>query len=368
MAGERLRTRREEAGLTQKALAEAIGVSRQSLNAIEQGKAVPSVALALKLARNLGTDVESLFGEAAFEELEALLVGKERPQGARVILGQVREQWVAHALAPDQFAPSQFAADGFIRSASGQRVQVEIARPTSDLRETLLIGGCAPGLSVLTDRLNSARGPGRFRWLTQSNTGALSSLSHGHVHVAGVHMAKDSRERLAQSLSRHLPTPHAQVYALATWEAGLVVPTGNPKKIRDVSALGQARLRIALREQGSGARTQLDRLLKQEGLDPASIVPRSIAVRNHMDVAHAVSLGAADVGFSIRAVALALGLDFVPLVEERFDLIVPEDLADDPRVSRMFETLATSTFRRELDALGYDARLCAQKVTEVTAP
>ncbi len=371
-----LRVRREQRGLTQKSLAVAAGVSRQSLNGIETGKAVPSVTLALRLAHCLGCDVETLFGQGAAEELDALLVGPERPtssaaatssSAARVIVGFVREQWVAHSLTPGSFAPSQLAADGFIRSTRAGRVQIEAARSPSDLRDTLLIGGCAPGLSVLVDRLNGARGPGRFRWLTQSNTSALRALSQGHVHLSGVHMAKDSGERLAQSLSRHLPTPHAGVYALATWEAGLVVPQGNPRRIRDVAALGHAKLRIALREHGSGARSQLDRLLKQAGLEPESVIPRSIAVKNHMDVAHAVALGAADVGFSIRAVAVALGLDFVPFVQERFDLIVPEDLADDPRVQRMFETLASATFRRELDALGYDAGLCAQKMTEVTA-
>lgn len=362
-----LRARREQRGLTQKALAEAVGISRQSLNAIEAERSVPSVLLAMRLARALECDVEALFGDAAAKDLDARLVGSEGPSAGRVMLAFVRQQWVAHCLATETFAPSQLAADGFIREARAGNAQIELARSPNELRETILIGGCAPGLSVLADRLNGARGPGRFRWLSQSNTGALRALSHGHVHLAGVHMAKESGERLAQSLARHLPTAHAAVYALVTWEAGLVVPQGNPRKIRDVSALAHPKVRIALREQGSGARAQLDRLLKQVGLSPEQLLPRSIGVRSHMDVAHAVALGAADVGFSIRGAAMALGLDFVPLVQERFDLIVPEDLSDDPRVERMFETLASGTFRRELDALGYDARLCTQKVAQVTA-
>ena len=85
-----------------------------------------------------------------------------------------------------------------------------------------------------------------------------------------------------------------------------------------------------------------------------------------MAVAQAVRLGAADVGFAIRAVALAHELDFVPLVQERFDLVVPGDLASDARIRRMLELLGSLAFRRELDGLGYDARSAGQKVQDVT--
>jgi molybdate-binding protein len=124
-------------------------------------------------------------------------------------------------------------------------------------------------------------------------------------------------------------------------------------------------LRFALREQGSGARSELERVLKSVDLTPEVLKARAVPAASHMEVANAVHLGAADVGFSIRAVAQALGLDFVPLVEERFDLIVPHDLADDARVLRMLDIITSAWFRRELAELGYGSAASGEKVGEV---
>jgi molybdate-binding protein len=107
--------------------------------------------------------------------------------------------------------------------------------------------------------------------------------------------------------------------------------------------------------------------MRKKGEDPGSLGTHGIPVRTHMEVAYAVSLGAADVGFAIRAVAMELALDFIPLVEERFDLIVPESLIDDERCRRLLDTLSSGSFRRELDTLGYDATLCGKRVAEAVA-
>lgn len=368
MTSNRVRARREELGFTQIALAASIGVSRQTLNAVESERAVPSVAIALRLARALASDVETLFAGAPPAALEALLAGTARRPGARVVVALVRERWIAHPLASEQFAPSHYAADGFVRGALRPGwVRVELAHAERDLRETLLIGGCAPGLGVLCDRLNAARGPGRFRWLTQANQVALRSLARGHTHVAGVHLPDDPRKPAERTLARHLPSERATLFALARWDAGLVVPAGNPRRLRGVVQLADPRLKMALREGGSGAREQLSRLLKQSGLSLEQLLPRALATTSHMAVAQAVHLGAADVGFAIRGAALAFGLDFVPLVQERFDLVVPHDLAEDARVQRMLDTLASGSFRNELEELGYDARVSAQQVAVIDA-
>ena len=84
----------------------------------------------------------------------------------------------------------------------------------------------------------------------------------------------------------------------------------------------------------------------------------------HTDVAALVACGAADVGVAIEGVALALGLGFVPLVEERFDLVVPGEVADEPRVARLLETLEDPNFRADAENLpGYDTELCGHVTT-----
>lgn len=358
-----LRNLREKFGLTQAALADAVGLSRQSLNAIEAGRSVPSVALALKLARTLETSVERLFGEADSEQVHAELAGAAR-SGARVVLGWLRERWVAHT----SFGASG-SADGFLRSVPSrtERMTVELTRPAADVKQSVLVAGCAPGLGLLTDRLNGDHGPGRFRWLTRSNAAALRELAASHVHLAGVHLPKRDSGAVARSVARHLPSARAEIYALSTWEAGLVVAKGNPRRVSGVAALSDTRMRVALREVGSGARQQLERLMRRNGDDPSALRSRAVPVRSHMDVGYAVSLGAADVGFAIRAVAIELDLDFVPLVEERFDLIIPDTFLEDERCRRMLDTLASGVFRRELSVLGYDVAQCGSKIADAVA-
>lgn len=367
MAANRVRLRRDELQLSQKEVAASIDVSRQSLNAIESGRTVPNVALALRLAHVLGSSVEALFGAAANDELEATLGGTGRRVGMRVMLAAVRERWVAHPLSTDQDVARQVAADGFVRKLRARRALIELTRPASELRETVLVAGCAPGLSVLADRLDGAPGAGRFRWLMQSNRVAMNALSQGHTHLAGVHVAEHAAHRLGAQVARYLPTARGALYAFSKWEAGLAVPAGNPSRLHDVKALARPKLRVALREVGSGARMQLARLLRDAGLALDDLVPRAVVARGHMAVAQAVQLGVVDTGFTIRAAALAYGLDFIPLVDERFALVVPDDFAADARVLRLLEMLASPHFRRELAALGYDAREAGEKIDEVTA-
>jgi putative molybdopterin biosynthesis protein len=364
MQGNQVRRRRAELGISQKNLSDVVEVSRQSLNAIESGRTVPSVAIALRLARALSTDVESLFSEAARESVEARLCARASGKAARVLLASVRDVWVAHPLGGGRAGVGSQSADGFVeRALRGGTARVELARPMAVLRESLLISGCAPVLGVLCDRLDA--GSGRFRWLSQANTPALRGLARGDVHLAGLHLPEAELASLPQVAARHLPTQKGAVYTVARWDAGLVLPAGNPARIRRVRDLGARGLRLVMREPGAGARAQLEALLLGAGLDPGELAARATIAHGHMEVAQAVALGASDAGFSLRSAALAYGLAFLPLVAERFDLVVPGDLGADTRVLRLLDALASGTMRRELTELGYDASAAADKVADL---
>jgi DNA-binding XRE family transcriptional regulator len=93
----------------------------------------------------------------------------------------------------------------------------------------------------------------------------------------------------------------------------------------------------------------------------------SLVARSHLDVVRAVSMGAADVGVATRDAALAFGLRFVPLAEERYDLVVPQPFVTDPRVERLLDVLVSQAGRRELESLGYDMSGAGSRVAEVSA-
>lgn len=347
-----VRAARETRGLTQMALAEAAGITRQSLSAIESGRADPSVSSALRLAQALETSVEALFGQAKQPpSFEAELVTTTATEtGTRVAAAMVRGSWVAHPL----FGDGAEAADGLVlevkRRGASFRAEVQPLRPLQALRDNLLVLGCAPALGLLVTRLNLAEGPGHFVWLDRTSTEALDAVVKGRAHVAGVHLPSSAatKERAVAELAR---------ITLVHWDAGLVVPRGNPRGLRSVADLAQEGLRICARQAGAGTQRLLEDKLREHALDPARVLAGARVASGHFAAANTVALGAADVTVAMRGAALAHGLDFVPVAEERFDLVLPADLLGAPPLARAIEVMKSANFRRELQALGgYDTR------------
>jgi len=363
----RVRHERERLGLSQQSLAEKVGVSRQAIVAIETGKSVPSTVLGLRIARSLRSRVEDLFSLSSEAGIAVRLAPAEGPPdteptasgGARVALGEVGDRWAAHRLPQD----ASVAADGLIAAdASGRTAVVRPLADLAQLRRNVLVAGCAPLLGGLARRIGDAP-DARATWLPAGSTRALELMKDGFIHVAGVHFGESAPgENNASRTRRALPGTRALLIALTRWRLGLVVPTGNPLGIRSGSDLLRPGLRLARREEGSGARKLLMSLLAAEGVQ-RSTLPGPIAA-GHAEVAQLVRCGAADVGVAIEGVALAAGLGFVPLVEERFDLVVRANLADWAPVSRLLETLDDPGFRADAAQLpGYDVESCGHVIT-----
>ncbi|XXF74911.1 substrate-binding domain-containing protein [Myxococcaceae bacterium GXIMD 01537] len=356
----RVRERRDASGLSQLALAEAANLTRQSIGAIEAGRATPGVDVALRLARALGCSVEDLFAEEAAEAPLSTESVLPEAQG-RVALAAIGGRWVSYPLSASGM---RTCADGIATRATRGRTEVEPVTPLAEARENLVVMGCAAALGILADRLNSRPGPGRFLWWQGSSTRALEALGKEQTHLAGVHLV-DTRTQEANvaDVRRHAGRVSVALITLGRWEAGLVTAPGNPKQIRRASDLARRGLRLVTREEGSGARRLLDQQLRAEGLSPSAALQAS----GHLEVAHAVALGAGDVGIATRDAAIAFGLGFVPLADERYDLVIPLAALQDPRVVRLLEVMTSGPVRRELSSLGYDVRSCGDRVAEVHA-
>ncbi len=351
-----VRPRRERASLSQRDLAERLGISRQALIAIESGRQVPSTALALRLGGVLGCRVEELFQLAGPESVAVALVppAKGLPWRARrVLLGRVDGRWVAHPLGDD--APA--AADGVVLEGSGPLHRVEPLAELTALDGGVLVAGCAPLLGVLSQHAGRALGAGRTSWLPASSERALSMLRDGLVHLAGLH-GVEGRPGAPAWVRRRLPGRHLQLVHLTCWRQGLVVAAGG--RVASAADLLRPGVRLARREAGSGAESLLRRVLAAEGAAPGSLGP-GLRAGGHAEVAELVRAGAADAGIAIESAALAAGLRFLPLSEERFDLVVPGELASSGPVARVLDLLQSGAFRREAARLpGYDASRAGQ--------
>ena len=366
----KVRAVRQAVGMSQGHLASLVGISRQALSALEAGRAVPRTDVALGLARALGCQVEALFvhPSAPPPRVSARAASTCEPEPhQRVLLSSHRDGWIARPL--DARGPDAMqAADGVVMKIDGPEIEVELVSDLETASQRLVVMGCAPALGLLTARLASAPRRVAMTWLQGTSGQALDALERGEIHLAGIHLrdARSGRFNVPLVQRRFAKRPML-VVNFALWEQGLVVAKGNPLRIRTVEDVLRPRVRLVQREPGAGATKLLEQLLKASG--PARSRPPPLVARGHLEVAQAVALGAADVGVAIESVALAWGLDFIPLSAERFDLVFPKALATDARVERLIDELGSSGFRRELDSIGgYQTMESGQVVNPGRAP
>lgn len=381
-----VRRLRLERGFDQQELARLAGVSRQTLSSIEAGKTEPSTRIALSLARVLGCRVEALFWlepEAAALDVKVALPATARPEAStrgragrkaqvsRAALAAVGDRWIAHLLPPHLPASLFMGADALMhaREVVKKRARVHPLRTLEALRRNVLVVGCDPAIGLLAARLGEDHPGERLVWIQATSTSALAALARGETHIAGTHLFDEvSGEFNVPFVRGLLPGRDLVVVNLARWREGLLVAKGNPRGIRDARDFGRKDVIIVNRELGAGARRLLDRLLREAGLRERSVRGYGREASGHVGVAQAVAMGAADAGIALESAALAMGLDFVPLAEERFDLVLPADFAQTPRGARILEVLGSRAFRRELASLGgYETTQSGQILAEVKA-
>jgi putative molybdopterin biosynthesis protein len=181
----------------------------------------------------------------------------------------------------------------------------------------------------------------------------LIALRQGIGQVAGCHLLDPATGDFNRAHARALfPGRALMLVTLAHRQQGLMVARGNPLGLGAVADIAGSGARLINRNVGSGTRVWLDRLLADAGVTPAAIPGYEIEVMTHGQAAQAVADGAADVALGILAAAHARGLDFVPLLEERYDLVTPREHYESELLAPLLAKLHDRGFRRSIDTLG----------------
>ncbi|HHY47076.1 MAG TPA: molybdopterin biosynthesis protein, partial [Firmicutes bacterium] len=140
-------------------------------------------------------------------------------------------------------------------------------------------------------------------------------------------------------------------------EQGFIVRKGNPKGIRDIRDLKRPDVSFVNRQKGAGTRLLLDIKLREAGISPEEVRGYSREEYTHMAVAAAVACGVADVGLGILAAASALGLDFIPIDQERYDLALPAEFMETGHWEKLYAVITSEEYRAAVERLGgYDLR------------
>jgi putative molybdopterin biosynthesis protein len=197
--------------------------------------------------------------------------------------------------------------------------------------------------------------------ISLSNTGSLAglfALQRGSCHMAAAHLLDtETGEYNSPCIRKNFPELKVRVVNLAYREQGLILKKGNPLGINNLHDLMRKKAIFINRQEGSGTRVLLDFKLKENKIDPLEIPGYATMAYAHLEVALAVFRGAADVGMGIRAAAKLLDLDFIPIANERFDLIIPNECASIKAISALFKSLNSEDLRSQISHMGgYEMR------------
>ena len=315
------------------------------------------------------------------EETCRVLMSRDVPSVAgseefvRLRLGVVNDRIVAVPLGRGAgLITSLVRADGIVRIpalsegiAEGEEVECALTASGVALARTALITGSHDLSLDVVDCLLRRMHPGmRVASTHIGSQGGLASLQRGYCHAAGTHLLDPETGDYNVSYVRRLfGAGEVALITVALRQQGLMVAPGNPLGLTGWADLARPGLRFINRQRGAGTRVLLDYELRRAGADGNGIEGYRREVYTHLAVAAAVQSGAADAGVGIAAAAQALGLDFVPLAMERYELAaLAQSLGDEP-LAQVIEILRTQEFRGELAALGgYDTgetgavRLC----------
>jgi molybdate-binding protein/transcriptional regulator with XRE-family HTH domain len=321
---------RRDRGWSQDELAGTSRVSRAEISAIETGRLVPSVAVALRIAGALGRSVEEVFGPRA--RIPAV------PWAWDPVAGDGRV-WRASFDGRTLAYPVELTAAGVLPHDAwfdGRRL---FPRAGATPDSTLVVAGCDPLVSLLAREL-ALRHRIRILPFLRSSALALDLLRQGLVHVAGLHVTDAIGRSANGRVVRATLGAGYRLLHQVRWESGIAVIA--ERRERTAAGLLRAQVRWVNREEGSAARQTFDMLLASRRR-PSGY---EHVVRDHRAVATTVASGWAEAGVCVRPAAAEARLSFIPVHEEAYELCVADAHMDDPRITALVGTLQSTAYRQ----------------------
>lgn len=292
----------------------------------------------------------------------------------RVAVGNVGKRTVAAPLSRGAgVITSLVRADGVVvipkgiqGLSAGSEVEVQPFRSSLELGQTIFaIGSHDMTLDLVAKFLSSKRR--RFISANVGSLGGLLAIGRGEAHMAGSHLLDtQTGEYNISYIHQYLSGTPVYLVAFVDRKQGLLVKPGNPKNIHTIQDLTRKDVTFINRQRGAGTRVLLDYQLGLLGISSENVQGYLQEEYTHLAVAAAVASGRADCGLGVAAAASALDLDFVPLFDERYDLVIPREYYEDALFTPLVELMVDPAFRSEVDALaGYSTHRMGEIIAKI---
>lgn len=246
----------------------------------------------------------------------------------------------------------------FYRAKGGAFLLQEIVLPKSKKPAVIFSGSHDLALEEIAEHLSK-----RFTMLSLpvGSLDGLVNLRQGLCQISGAHILDATGEYNAPTVRHLFPDRDVELVTLAHRTQGLMLAAGNPKGIKKISDIARENMKFINRNAGSGTRLWFDAELKKQKINSNNITGYDSTVKTHSEAAVLISQGKADVSIGLQAAAHQHGLNFIPLFEERYDLVLPRE--QEKNLNPLLDYIQTADFRNSLHSLsGYNASHSGEQI------
>lgn len=246
----------------------------------------------------------------------------------------------------------------YYRSKADAYLLQEIVLPKSKKPSVIFSGSHDIAIEEIADHLTRHM---NILSLPVGSLDGLVNLRLGVCQIAGSHLLDESGEYNTPFVKHLFPEGNMEIVTLAYRTQGLILTAGNPKGLKKISDLTRPNVRFVNRNAGSGTRLWLDAELRKQKIPAEKITGYKISVKTHSEAASLIEAGKADVSLGLQAAAHQHGLDFIPLFEERYDLILPRE--QEETLNPLLNYIQTADFRQLLNSLsGYSTAHSGEQI------
>lgn len=242
--------------------------------------------------------------------------------------------------------------DEWVMTSARESVRMPTKKGAPD-NQVVIAGSNDLALELLVQNTNLMHPEYTISISSIGSLAGLIALKNESCHIAASHLLDlETGEYNTSFIKKHFPELKVVILNLTHREQGLIVKKGNPLGIKTLNDLANKKISFVNRQEGSGTRVLVDYRLKENGIKPAEISGYDRIAHTHMEVALDVFSGAAETAVGIYATARLLGLDFIPMATERFDLIIPSNIFSSETVKALREVLGSEEFKSNIARMG----------------
>jgi len=280
----------------------------------------------------------------------------------RMNIGYVDGQFVANPLTRAAGVTMSYVrADGLlivppsvIGFEQGDSAEVELLRPLEEIKSAIVFCGSHDlTIDLLSSELKRARTEMKIVSSHVGSMAGIMAIRKGEAHVAGIHLLDPSTKQYNVSYVRKiLAGKDIVLYPFLKRKQGWILPKGNPLEIASVTDLVRKNANFVNRQKGAGTRILFDLLLEEAGLEPEEITGYDREMFSHLAVAAEVNGDACGAGLGIYPAAKAMGLDFVSVADEEYDLVMTRSFYESENGRQLLEIIQSAAFREQVEKIG----------------